>query len=59
MNSFSTLREVPHSIARLINIFALVGAAALFLAVFFRAIRKVSPVPVRDPYLAESLHYHH
>ncbi len=38
---------------------AILAATALFLAVFFRSIRKVSPVPVRDPYLVESLHYHH
>jgi hypothetical protein len=38
---------------------AMVGAASLFLAVFLRAFRKVQPVPSQDPYLVESLHYHH
>jgi hypothetical protein len=35
------------------------GGIALFLAVFFRASRTAAPVPLRDPYLVESLHYHH
>jgi hypothetical protein len=34
------------------------GAVALFLLVFIHALRQAPLVPVRDPYLAESLHYH-
>ncbi len=33
------------------------GVAILVLA-FYRGMRGVSPTPVNDPYLAESLHYH-
>jgi len=36
----------------------LAGAAAAVILVFHRAIRAASPVPVNDPYLQESLHYH-
>jgi len=35
-----------------------VAAAALFCFAFLRAIRKAEPVPVGDPRLTESLHYH-
>ena len=37
---------------------AAAGAVALFLMVFLRAMRSAAPVPLRDPRLAESLHYH-
>jgi hypothetical protein len=40
------------------EIAAAAGAVALFLLVFLRAIRSAPPVPLRDPRLAESLHYH-
>jgi hypothetical protein len=36
----------------------LAGAVAVFLLVFLKAIRQAPVVPLRDPYLAESLHYH-
>jgi hypothetical protein len=34
------------------------GVIGLFLLLFLRAFRQTSPVPWRDPGLAESLHYH-
>jgi len=34
------------------------GGIGLFLLVFTRAMRQAAPVPVRDPYLMESLRYH-
>lgn len=34
------------------------GTLALFLLAFDRAFRSASPVPVKDPYLAESFHHH-
>ena len=34
------------------------GALALAGLVIFRALGRAPLVPVRDPYLAESLHYH-
>lgn len=37
---------------------ALAGAFALFILVFARAMRSASPVPLEDPLLVESLHYH-
>ncbi len=37
---------------------ALAGAFALFILVFARALRHSPPVPLGDPFLAESLHYH-
>ncbi len=33
------------------------GLAAIFLLAFDRAFRKAAPVPLRDPYLAESVHH--
>ncbi len=36
----------------------MLAAVAVFLIVFRRAFRSGEPVPVRDPYLVESLHYH-
>jgi hypothetical protein len=36
-----------------------VGGAALCVAVFMRAFGKESAVPIHDPGLIESLHYHH
>jgi hypothetical protein len=36
----------------------LAGAAAAVVLLFHRAIRAASAVPVNDPYLQESLHYH-
>ena len=42
----------------LLEIGILAGAAGLFLLVFLRALRQAPQVPVQDPYLAESLHYH-
>jgi len=35
------------------------GGVALFLTVFARAFRRESAVPIRDPNLLESMHYHH
>jgi len=35
-----------------------VGLAGAFALGFMGALRKAPLVPVRDPYLAESLHYH-
>jgi hypothetical protein len=37
---------------------ALAGAAGVLVLVFYRGIRAAAPVPVNDPYLEESLHYH-
>ena len=36
----------------------LLGVAAAVVLAFYRGIRTASPVPVNDPYLEESLHYH-
>lgn len=36
----------------------LAGAAGLFLLIFLRAVRQAAPVPINDPCLVESLHYH-
>jgi len=38
---------------------AIAGGAALFVTVFVRAFGKKSPVPIHDPGLMESMHYHH
>jgi hypothetical protein len=37
---------------------ALAGAAGILVLAFYRGIRGAAPVPVNDPYLEESLHYH-
>jgi len=37
---------------------ALAGTAAVLVLAFYRGIRAAAPVPVNDPYLEESLHYH-
>jgi len=37
---------------------ALAGAAAIAVLAFYRGIRGAAPVPLNDPYLEESLHYH-
>ncbi len=37
---------------------ALAGAAAVLVLAFYRGIRGAAPVPLNDPYLEESLHYH-
>lgn len=37
----------------------MLGALGLFVLIFFRAFRQAPVVPVRDPYLEESLHYQH
>lgn len=37
---------------------ALIGSAALFIYLFQRAFRQAAPVPMADPRLEESLHYH-
>jgi hypothetical protein len=37
---------------------ALAGAAGIMLLAFYRGIREAAPVPLNDPYLEESLHYH-
>lgn len=34
------------------------GAAGVFLLTFIRALRQAPPVPIKDPCLIESLHYH-
>ena len=36
----------------------LAGAAAILVLAFYRCVRLAAPVPVNDPYLEESLHYH-
>ncbi len=36
----------------------LLGSAAVAVLAFYRGLRGASPVPVNDPYLEESLHYH-
>jgi hypothetical protein len=37
---------------------AMAGTFALFILVFARAMRSAPPVPLGDPFLTESLHYH-
>ncbi len=37
----------------------MLGALGLFVLIFFHAFRQAPVVPVRDPYLEESLHYQH
>jgi hypothetical protein len=37
---------------------ALAGAAGILMLAFYRGIRAAAPVPLNDPYLEESLHYH-
>ena len=37
---------------------ALTGAAGILVLAFYRGIRQAAPVPLNDPYLEESLHYH-
>ncbi|HET8666610.1 MAG TPA: hypothetical protein VFM10_01440 [Terriglobales bacterium] len=37
---------------------AMAGAVGIFAVVFFRRFRTAPAVPVNDPYLLESLHYH-
>ena len=36
----------------------LTGAAGILVLAFYRGIRSAAPVPLKDPYLEESLHYH-
>ncbi|HKW99184.1 MAG TPA: hypothetical protein VJN43_15705 [Bryobacteraceae bacterium] len=36
----------------------LAGTGAVLVLSFYRGIRAAAPVPLNDPYLAESLHYH-
>jgi hypothetical protein len=36
----------------------LAGVAAVVVLAVYRGLRGTSPVPVNDPYLEESLHYH-
>lgn len=36
----------------------LAGAAGILVLGFYRGIHAAAPVPVNDPYLEESLHYH-
>lgn len=42
----------------LLEVASLAGAFALFVLVFVRAVRRVPAVPLGDPRLTESLHYH-
>jgi len=37
---------------------ALAAAAGILVLAFYRGIRQAAPVPLNDPYLEESLHYH-
>jgi hypothetical protein len=37
---------------------ALAAAAGVLVLAFYRGIREAAPVPLNDPYLEESLHYH-
>jgi hypothetical protein len=37
---------------------ALAGATGMLVLAFYRGIRAAAPVPLNDPYLEESLHYH-
>ena len=36
----------------------LAGAAGALVLAFYRGIREAAPLPLNDPYLEESLHYH-
>lgn len=40
------------------EVLLLPGIAAVVVLAFYRGLRAASPVPVNDPYLEESLHYH-
>jgi hypothetical protein len=40
------------------EVIPMLGAAGFFLLVFVRAVQEAAPVPLRDPHLVESLHYH-
>lgn len=42
----------------IIELGVLAGAVGLFVVVFFTRFRSAPAVPLNDPYLAESLHYH-
>ncbi len=48
----------PRPLFGLWEIGVLAAAAALLILAFYRAIRRAAPVPLNDPYLEESLHYH-
>lgn len=41
-----------------VDVALLFGVAAAVVLAFYRGLRGISPVPVNDPYLEESLHYH-
>jgi hypothetical protein len=34
------------------------GAAGALILAFYTGMRQAAPVPINDPYLQESLHYH-
>jgi len=42
----------------ILEAFLFAGALAVFLLVFIRRMRQAPAVPVQDPFLSESLHYH-
>ena len=48
----------PRPIAGVWELGVLAGAAGAVVLAFYRGIRQASPVPVNDPFLQESLHYH-
>jgi hypothetical protein len=48
----------PRPVVGVWEIGSLAGAAGVLLLAFYRGIRAAAPVPVNDPYLQESLHYH-
>jgi hypothetical protein len=48
----------PRPIVGIWEIGVLAGAAGALVLAFYRGIRAAAPVPLNDPYLEESLHYH-
>jgi len=47
-----------HPLVGIWEIGVLAGAAGALVLAFYRGIREAAPVPLKDPYLEESLHYH-
>jgi hypothetical protein len=50
--------EGAHPLVGIWEVGVLAGAAGVLALAFDRGIRGAAPVPLRDPYLEESLHYH-
>lgn len=50
--------EGAHPLVGIWEVGVLAGAAGALVLAFYRGIREAAPVPLKDPYLEESLHYH-